>query len=209
MANKKRFYRTDTDPANFRSIWDRLHDLDDQITAANATIRSQASTITSLSSTLTQADRNARNALIAAGATVTAQSTTTGQPGPSPPPGASPPGSPPGSPGPPAGPGTCSSQPLSASLPAWFSTALVGAGQSTTSNCYSAVFLAAIEATCNANDFTLQRDSGCAVRGRLYHQGNHGMWGTFCGQPDASAVADFSVDVVVTQPDGSVSWGWV
>ena len=103
----------------------------------------------------------------------------------------------------------CAGQPLSAALPGWLSGALIAAGVNPAQNCYDPAALAAIEATVNANDFTIQRDSGCAIRPRIYHQANHALWGTFCGQPDASAVADFHKDLVVTNGDGSVSWGYV
>lgn len=203
MARKGRFIDTQPTPANFIQLWQRLHDLDAAVTASNLTIRQHASTIATVQSGLTVAQRNALQALITAGTLVPTPADGGSGTGPVGNPGGG------GGGGGAVGPGTCSSAPLSAGLPAWFSAALIAAGQSATSNCYSAVFLAAVEATCNANDFTIQRDSGCAVRPRLYHQGNHGMWGTFCGQPDASAVADYIVNLTITYGDGSIGWGWV
>lgn len=64
-----RFIRTDAGPANIRAIWDMLHDLKDNLTAARATIATQADTITSLQSQLTEVGRRSSYALMAATAT--------------------------------------------------------------------------------------------------------------------------------------------
>ena len=203
----KRFYRTDTSPDTLRAIWDRIHDLNDQLVAQDAIIRGQASTITQLQTTATTAARDARNALIESSLVtkvpVAPKSPIPGGGG--------------GGPPPPGGGGQCGDQvgvcagtPLSGALPSWLSTALIAAGQDPNSNCLNEALLgdAGVEAACNANDFTPQRDSGCSTRARLYHQGNHGLWDTFCGHPDASHVADYFVNLGVTYTDGTCGWGW-
>jgi hypothetical protein len=210
VAKKGRFISPDPTPANLIALWNKIHDATDGLAAANATIAQQAATIASLQTGLTQAQRNALQALISAGKTTTQQSNTSGQSGGSGGSGGGG-GSPPPQPVPPPGGGTAAGTPLNPALPAWLYNALVAAGQPTTSNLLNEALLGdpAVEATCNANDFTVQRNSGCATRARLYHQGNHGLWGTFCGQPDASAVADYFVNVSISYADGSQGWGWV
>lgn len=209
----KRFYNLAPTADNFRSIWDQLHALKQSLDEANATIVRHNETLTTVQSTSNTAQRNALQALIASSGSpkvpvATRIAGSGGNPsGGGPPPG--PPGPPP--PVPPPGVGTCAGAPLSLSLPSWFYNALVAAGQSTTSNCLNEGLLgnAGVEGACNANDFTVQRDSGCNTRARLYHQGNHGLWRTFCGQPDASQVADYIVNVSISYGDGSQGWGWV
>lgn len=199
----KRFYRTDPSPDTLRAIWDRLHDLNDQLTSAQGTITKQADTITTLQTNLTATDRDAKRALVQAGRQITPLTLPagvfSGGGGPAPGPGPPPP--------PPGGTTICSVQPLSAALPGWLSGALAGLG--ITNNCWNPGQELALEGTFNANDFTIVSGLACSVRGRIFHQGNHGLWTTCNGHPDAQYVADLIVDVVVTNSDGSVSWGWV
>lgn len=77
MAPKRgRFYNVDPSPDNFRAIWDRLHDLDAQLTTAQATVAQQAATITGLQGTQTAHQQQIQQALILAGKAVDRASTT-------------------------------------------------------------------------------------------------------------------------------------
>ena len=192
--SKGRYINVEPTALNFKALWQRLHDLDDGITAANLTIQQQQALIASLQSGLTSTSRNATQALISAdvGALrkliqeILDEQADGGGGG---------------------GGNFCTTQPLSTALPGWLYAALVAAGQ--TNNCWTAGMESSLEATFNANDFTIVSGVACSVRGRIFHQGNHGMWTTCNGRPDAQYVADMIVDVVVTNADGSVSWGWV
>ena len=200
MAKRGRYVNTQPTPDNFVALWNRLHTLGDQLTAALVEQKTHADTLTTLQSSLSATDQKARRALIAAG-TLTdtpgaGHEAIGGSGGGSPPP-----------PPPPGGTTICSTQPLSTSLPGWLYTALVGAGQ--TDNCWTPAMEASLEGTFNANDYTIVTGLACSIRGRIEHQGNHGLWGTCGGHPDAQYVADLVVDIVVTNSDGSVSWGWV
>lgn len=199
MAQRQRgkFINTEPTADNLRAIWERIHGLDATLTDANALIRAQASTIASLQSTLTATQQTANRAMILA-------STTTDTPGD----GTLPTGSGGGPPPPPpGGSGVCSSESLSTALPDWLRTALTGAGA--VDNCWSAALMAAIEADFNAHDFTIYSGISCHISGRIFHQGNHGLWQNCNGHGNAEYNFDFKVDIVVTNPDGSVSWGWV
>ena len=80
-----RYVNTDPTPMNLRAIWDLLHGLRTDLAAAQATIQTQAASITSLNTSVAQANRQAREAIIAAGkptATPTAVNLPTAAEGP-------------------------------------------------------------------------------------------------------------------------------
>lgn len=63
MPAKPRFYNLEPTADNFRALWDRVHTLDEALTAQNAIIRGQNTTISQLQASVQQAMKTAKTAL--------------------------------------------------------------------------------------------------------------------------------------------------
>lgn len=63
MPVGRRYFNLDPTPQNLRALWDKLYQIEEAVTAANTTIRSQAETIASLQTNLTRTQRTAKAAL--------------------------------------------------------------------------------------------------------------------------------------------------
>lgn len=82
MASGRRAYPTEPTVENMRLLWDRVHALETDLTAARATIASQVETITALQTQQTAIDAKASEALITAGQPVDIAAVTGGTAGP-------------------------------------------------------------------------------------------------------------------------------
>lgn len=67
MAKRGRFIDTSSSESNFLAIWNKLHALDEQLTAAQGTVAEQATTIADLNTQIAAANQSVQQALIAAG----------------------------------------------------------------------------------------------------------------------------------------------
>jgi hypothetical protein len=97
---------------------------------------------------------------------------------------------------------TDSTPPPGIEVPGWFVSLIFGAGAT---NCFDPAILGAVEGTLNGMGYTLQRNSSCEIRGRLYYQPNASLWRTFCGKADAGLVAIQTIDVARSD----AGWTWV